>query len=126
LATGIASFGHVNGVHYQNVPEMEQYLGMIEGGELPLGRGYTPNEHQRLVREMILLLKRGYLDTGYFLDKFGVDIVDQWRDVWDSYAEQDLVEIDGDQVRLTRDGLLRADSLLPPFFEPEHQGVRYT
>lgn len=126
VPTGIASFGHVNGVHYQNVPEMEQYLGMIEGGELPLGRGYTPNEHQRLVREMILLLKRGYLDRGYFRDKFGVDVVHQWRDVWDSYSEQDLVEIDGDQVRLTRDGLLRADSLLPPFFEPEHQGVRYT
>ena len=27
LATGIASFGHASGVHYQNLPEWEQYLG---------------------------------------------------------------------------------------------------
>ena len=28
--------------------------------------------------------------------------------------------------RLTREGLLRVDSLLPRFFEPEHRGIRYT
>jgi oxygen-independent coproporphyrinogen-3 oxidase len=34
--------------------------------------------------------------------------------------------VEGDDVRLTRDGLLRVDSLLPRFFEPEHRGIRYT
>jgi oxygen-independent coproporphyrinogen III oxidase len=34
--------------------------------------------------------------------------------------------VDGDRIALTREGLLRADGLLPAFFEPEHQGVRYT
>ena len=29
LATGIASFGHVSGVHYQNHPEWEQYCGTL-------------------------------------------------------------------------------------------------
>jgi len=29
-------------------------------------------------------------------------------------------------VALTRDGLLRVDSLLPRFFLPEHTGIRYT
>tara|TARA_R110002049_G_scaffold185580_3_gene353814 strand:- start:36386 stop:37702 length:1317 start_codon:yes stop_codon:yes gene_type:complete len=126
LATGIASFGHVSGVHYQNLAELEQYLGTIEGGELPLGRGYVPTDHQRLIRETILLLKRGYLDAGYYRDKFGVDIIQHWRQQWDDYIAQGLVEIDGDDIRLTREGLLRVDSLLPVFFEPEHQGVRYT
>ncbi len=35
LATGIASFGHISGVHYQNHPEWEQYCGTLEAGELP-------------------------------------------------------------------------------------------
>lgn len=126
MATGIASFGHASGVHYQNLPELEQYLGSIEAGELPLGRGYLPTPHQKLIREMVLLLKRGYLDRGYFLDKFGVDIVEHWKSVWDRHESDGLVEVGEDQIRLTRDGLLRADSLLPAFFEPEHQGVRYT
>jgi oxygen-independent coproporphyrinogen-3 oxidase len=29
-------------------------------------------------------------------------------------------------VRLTREGLLRVDALLPRFFKPEHRGRRYT
>ena len=72
--TGIASFGHASGVHYQNLAELEDYLGTVESGKLPLGRGFVPTDHQHLVREMILLLKRGYLDAGYFRDKFGVEI----------------------------------------------------
>ena len=31
-----------------------------------------------------------------------------------------------DELRLTRNGLLRVDSLLPRFFEPEFRSVRYT
>ena len=48
------------------------------------------------------------------------------KSVWNGYAEEGLLSIEGDRVTLTRDGLLRVDSLLPAFFEEEHQGVRYT
>jgi oxygen-independent coproporphyrinogen-3 oxidase len=127
LATGIASFGHVSGVHYQNLAEWEQYLGaLLEGNCLPLGRAMRPTEHQLLVREMILQLKRGYLDAGYFRDKFGTDILDEWSDVWRQHADDEMLTVDGDRIELTRKGLLHADALLPPFFEAEHQGVRYT
>jgi oxygen-independent coproporphyrinogen-3 oxidase len=128
LATGIASFGHVSGVHYQNHPEWEQYCGPLEGAKLPLGRGLRITPHQRLVREMILQLKRGYLETEYFRDKFGVNILDRWREAWDAYELDGLVEIDHDRgrIELTRPGLLQVDALLPVFFEPQFQGVRYT
>lgn len=126
IATGIASFGHVGGVHYQNLPHMPGYLETIEAGNLPLGRGYVPTAHQSLVREMILLLKRGFIERDYFRDKFDTDIVAAWSDVWEGYVDQGLVEIDDHLIRLTRDGLLRVDSMLSAFFEPEHQNVRYT
>ena len=126
LATGVASFGHISGVHYQNLPESPQYLAALERGELPLSRGLRPTPHQLLVREMILQLKTGKLDAGYFRDKFGVEILDEWNDVWRQFVADELLEIDGDQIRLTRTGLLQADALLPAFFEPEHQHVRYT
>jgi oxygen-independent coproporphyrinogen-3 oxidase len=126
LATGIASFGHVSGVHYQNLPELPDYLGSLEAGELPLGRALRPTRHQLLIRETILLLKRGYLDAGYFRDKFGVEILEEWSDVWKRYVEDGMLTIDGDRIELTRQGLLHADALLPAFFEEEHQGVRYT
>jgi oxygen-independent coproporphyrinogen-3 oxidase len=126
LATGVASFGHVSGVHYQNQPEWSGYVEPIERGELPLYRGLRPTPHQLLVRELILQLKTGKLDVGYFRKKFGVDIIDHFRDAWEDYGSQDYLDFDDASVRLTRAGLLRVDGLLPAFFEPEHRGVRYT
>ena len=75
---------------------------------------------------MILLLKKGHLDAGYFREKFGVEIVDQWKDAWQGYVDEGVATINGDRIELSREGLLRVDSLLPAFFEAEHQGVRYT
>lgn len=126
LATGIASFGHISGVHYQNVPEWHQYIGMLEEGRLPLGRAYRPTDRQRMIRELILLLKRGYIDLGYYQHKFGVDVWQEYETVWNDYIEHGWVLRNGQEVRLTMEGLLRVDGLLPAFFEAEHQGVRYT
>ena len=127
LATGIASFGHVSGVHYQNKADMNEYKSdLLDHGKLPLGRAMRPTSHQLLVREMILLLKKGYLDRSYFQDKFDVDIVDHWRAAWQQHVDDGYAVIHADRIQLTRAGLLRVDALLPVFFEPEHQGVRYT
>jgi oxygen-independent coproporphyrinogen-3 oxidase len=126
LATGVASFGHISGVHYQNQPDWAGYVGAIDEGRLPLFRGLKITPHQALIREMILQLKKGHLDAGYFRDKFHVEIVEHWQDEWQSYADEGWLSIDGDRIELSRAGLLRVDGLLPAFFEPEHQGVRYT
>jgi oxygen-independent coproporphyrinogen-3 oxidase len=79
-----------------------------------------------MIREVILNLKKGWLDAGYFRQKFGVNILDEWREVWRDYQADGYLTVSGDRVELSREGLLRVDGLLPRFFEPEHQGVRYT
>jgi len=133
LATGIASFGHASGVHYQNVPDWDRYVGMIlDEGRLPLGRAYRPTPLQCLIREMILQMKKGYLNVDYFQRKFNVNIIDRWKSQWEEYVSEGMVKMpldsDGNaqRIELTMDGLLRVDSLLPAFFEPEFRGVRYT
>jgi oxygen-independent coproporphyrinogen-3 oxidase len=127
IATGIASFGHLSGVHYQNKPEMQQYLGdLLERGELPVGRALRPTAEQLLIRETILLLKRGYLEVDYFRRKFGVDIIEHWRTVWEADRAAGMLQFDGQRVELTRKGLLQVDGLLPDFFESAIRGVRYT
>lgn len=126
LATGVASFGHVSGVHYQNLPDWATYLEALEAGRLPLSRGMRPTRHQLLIRELILQLKTGRIDAGYFRAKFGVEVLDEWRPAWEEHRSDGYLTMDGDVVTLTREGLLLVDALLPAFFEPEHQGVRYT
>jgi oxygen-independent coproporphyrinogen III oxidase len=127
LATGIASFGHANGVHYQNLPEWNDYLrALLEENRLPLGRALRPTKHQLLIREMILKLKKGYLIPSDFQTKYGVDILAEWREVWDRYSQEGFVKTSDNRIDLTMDGLLRADGLLHEFFEPQYRGVRYT
>ena len=127
LATGIASFGHVSGVHYQNKAGMEEYLAdLTEHGKLPLGRAYTPTNLQSLIREVILQLKKGFLEADYFQQKFDVDILEHWAATWKDHNENGFLKITDRGVELTRKGLLHADALLPPFFEEQFQNVRYT
>ncbi len=127
LATGIASFGHVGGVHYQNKADMKQYQSdLTEYGKLPLGRACAATDHQLLVREMILQLKRGYLDVVYFKTKFDVDVTQQWKSEFEQHQKDGMLNVTPDRIELTRQGFLHADALLPPFFEAEHQGIRYT
>jgi oxygen-independent coproporphyrinogen-3 oxidase len=126
LATGIASFGHVSGVHYQNKPEWEDYCGTLESGQLPLGRGLRLTPQQQLIRELILQLKRGYLDLEYFERKFSCDVLTEWHDAWQEYEAAGYLAVKSRRVELTRQGLLRVDALLPAFFEPEFRDVRYT
>jgi oxygen-independent coproporphyrinogen-3 oxidase len=125
FGTGVASFGHANGVHMQNVDSWETYVGMIDRGDLPLGRALPVQPHQLLIREMILQLKTGGLDSSYFRAKFGVDILEDFADGFRQLAEEGFLTMTPDGVELTRDGLLQVDRLLPVFFEPEHRGTRY-
>jgi len=126
VGTGVASFSHVGGVHYQNVDRWEDYVGAVERGELPLARALPITPHQRLIRELILQLKLGRVDLGYFRDKFGVSVSDEFAGAIQSITDDGFGGVSGDTLRLTRDGLLRVDGLLPRFFEPENRDVRYT
>ena len=92
-ALGVASFGHVNGVHMQNLDSWESYAAAIEDGRLPLGRAYRPSADERLIREVILQLKRGSIRPSYFAAKFGVDVVDRFADAWQSAAGRRIPRI---------------------------------
>ena len=127
VGLGVASFGHVNGVHMQNLDTWEKYSAAIERNEIPLGRAYLPTIEERLIREFVLQLKRGALTPDYFTTKYGVDVLERFRDGLDSLRSSGyLARADRESVALTREGLLRVDVLLPRFFLPEHTGIRYT
>jgi oxygen-independent coproporphyrinogen III oxidase len=128
LGTGVASFGHLSGVHLQNLSDWGGYLESLEAGILPLGRSFVTSPDERLTREMILQMKLGRLDAEPFADKFGVDILDRFAPAFEHLESQDLLSVDRDagHVELSRDGLLRVDTLLPHFYDDRYRGGRYT
>ena len=124
---GVASFGHVNGVHVQNKDSWEAYSEALLRGELPLARAYRPTDDERMRRELVLQMKLGRLRPSYFAAKYNVDILRAFAPQFDSLRREGyLAEAGAELVSLTRDGLLRVDSLLPRFFRPEHTNIRYT
>jgi oxygen-independent coproporphyrinogen-3 oxidase len=127
FGTGVASFGHVGGVHMQNEDRWDAYVGrLLQNGELPLHRALPITDRQRLIREMILQLKTGRIETGYFQRKFGVDVLNEFSDAWRELESEGVLTIDGESVRVTPDGLLQIDRKLPAFFEEPYRGARYT
>ncbi len=126
LALGESSFGHIQGVHYQNAHTFERYVSLLDEHQLPWRRAYALDAEEKLRREVILQLKTGGLDAAYFRRKFGVEIAAHFAPELMQLMKRELIETEGDSIRLTRDALLDVDWLLPAFYLPQHRGVRYT
>src|SRR5437660_2321379 len=80
LSLGVASFGHINGTHYQNHHDFEPYVARVQAGEMPIWRALTPNADERLIREFILQLKLGHVSPAYFRQKFGIELVERFAE----------------------------------------------
>jgi coproporphyrinogen III oxidase-like Fe-S oxidoreductase len=125
VGLGVSSFSHVAGVHFQNEHEFEDYLRRVEGDELPLGRALALSEEERMIREFILQMKLGTIETDYFRRKFGVDVLARFREPLEEHRSAGWLTWSAGEIRATRDGLLRIDALLPSFFLERHRGARY-
>ena len=126
LAVGVSSFGHFQGVHYQNKDALEEYIRIVQGGELPINRAMTPTKHQKFIREWVLQMKEGHVSADGFRQKFGLDPFVEFAEPIANQIRAGYLEREGDTLRATRKGLLQIDSLLWEYFEPQHRAVRYT
>jgi len=125
IGLGVASFGHLHGVHCQNQHDFEPYVNAVRAGRLPLFRALTPTADERLIREFILQLKLGRTRCGYFLEKFGVDVRERFAGPLQSLHDWGFGGVQNGEVVLNREGLLQVDRLLHEFFLPEHRHARY-
>ncbi len=125
IGLGVSSFSHFDAVNFQNAHNFEEYVRILNTEKLPLLRAVSLTPKQRLIREMILQLKTGALDTTYFRQKFAVDVWEEFRPVYERLSEASLLERQNETITLTRRGLLEVEQFLLEFFEPELRTVRY-
>ncbi len=126
LATGVSSFGHFQGIHYQNFDHIEEYSEKVGEGNLPINRAFKPTDHQRLIREFILQMKEGIVFLESFQNKFNINLLEEFATPLQNQEKAGFLVIEEDAIRLTRKGILQAETLLPEYFEEEHRAVRYT
>jgi len=125
LSLGVASFGHLGGTHYQNHHEFDAYVTRVQRGELPVYRALTPTTDERYIREFVLQMKLGHVSRAYFTTKFGADPTIRFATGLQTLKDWGFLSVEGDTIRLNREGLLQVDRLLQEFFLPEHKNVRY-
>jgi oxygen-independent coproporphyrinogen-3 oxidase len=125
LSIGVASFGHLNGVHYQNHHEFQPYVDAVNAGRLPVYRALTPSADERYIREFMLQLKLGSVSAEKFTQKFGTDPRIYFAKPLATLKEWGFLTNGGDRIGITREGLLQIDRLLHEFFKPEHNTGRY-
>jgi oxygen-independent coproporphyrinogen-3 oxidase len=125
LGLGVSSFSHVGGVHFQNEHEFERYLTRVEAGERPVGRALELTRDERMIREFILQMKLGRVETAYFRAKFGIDPLERFRPMLEAHRAAGWLTLSPERIATTRAGLLRVDTLLADFFLPAHQHARY-
>jgi oxygen-independent coproporphyrinogen-3 oxidase len=123
---GVASFGHLNGVHWQNHADIGPYVLLVKNGQLPVYRAYVTNAEERFIREFILTMKLGRLSADYFIVKYGIDPRNRFESQLRHIESEGFGFVDGDAICLNRQGLMQVDRLLHDFFLPEHRGARYT
>jgi len=125
VGLGVSSFGHLGGIHYQNITNIDHYCDSVEVKKAPVRRALMTQEEERFIRELILQWKLGRVDKKYFQKKFGISVTERFSLIITKWKENgDLIE-EGDYLVLIRDALLRVDSLLHQFFLPHHQDARY-
>ncbi len=126
LGLGVASFSHLGGVHFQNLPDFESYTAAVAAGELPIGRALETTPEERLIRELILQLKLGRVSRSYFVQKFGVNVNERFDAQFTELKRRGLLAEQGDWLVLDRSALLKVDVILHAFFLPQHQNARYS
>jgi oxygen-independent coproporphyrinogen-3 oxidase len=120
LGLGVASFSHAKGVHYQNLTEIDDYDKALDAGKMPMKRALRTTEEERMIREFILRMKLGRVDSTHFQEKYGVNVLERFAAPLAQIHEEGLLNIEDSSIVLTRDGLLCVDNLLHDFFLPEH------
>lgn len=92
------------------------YIRLINGNESPITETIELTEHDAQAESMFLGLRMmSGLDSRVFASRFGNDPRETYRDDLERFGAAGLVEVDGDLIRLTRNGALLSNEVFTAF-----------
>lgn len=110
IGIGAAAHSYLNNVRYCNVSNLEEYISNMAKLEADFEDKYIVNERQSLEdrkNEFMLLGLRKIdgVSISKFKEKYVENPIFKYRDSLKKLVKDDLVQIDGDVIRLTNKGL---------------------
>ncbi len=116
FAAGPGAARHINGVRETNHRSVTKWLQCIESGESPVAERECLDAEDKARELLVFGLRRlEGVRRDWFLDKTGFALEALVGGALVQFADQGLLEDDGERVRLTREGLFVSDALWPKF-----------
>lgn len=112
---GAGASGYVNGVRYKNHGPIRHYLKAVEEGNARINEEHLSLREQ-MEEEMFLgLRKKSGVSMKRFEEKFGTSFEDLYGQVVRDLCHQGLLQVEGQQIRMTKKGLFLGDTVAERF-----------
>ena len=112
---GAGASGYVNGVRYKNHGPIRHYLSAVEAGNARVTEEYL-SQREQMEEEMFLgLRKKSGVSITRFEEKFGTSFEDLYGQVVRNLCHQGLLQVESQQIRMTKKGLFLGDTVAEQF-----------
>jgi oxygen-independent coproporphyrinogen-3 oxidase len=121
IGFGASSWTNIQGRFYLNTGDsLEAYAGFIQQGKLPINRGKIRTADDQRRWAMALTLKHNGLSRSLFHAITGVSVHEAFPGQIHKLKKHDLIQEDGDLLRLTARGRFFADEVVTQFYHPNY------
>lgn len=108
IGFGVAAHSYTNGIRYSNIENLEQYIKNYEEDKTEENLIFHEKQDMEAIQKEYMLLGLRKID-GVSIQEFKIKFVANpiflYHDKLEKLVNEDLVEIDGDQIKLTNKGL---------------------
>lgn len=112
---GAGASGYVNGVRYKNHGPIRHYMKSVETGNARINEEHL-SQREQMEEEMFLgLRKKSGVSIRRFEEKFATSFEELYGQVVRDLCQQGLLQVDKDQIRMTKKGLFLGDTVAERF-----------
>ncbi len=122
VGVGLSAIGDVGGAFAQNVKKLPSYYAAIDAGRLPIERGYTLSNDDRIRRQVITeLMCNFFVDCLAIEEQFGINFAEYFQSEFDTLTapggpvSDGFLEISPETLEIAADGRLFVRSICMHF-----------
>jgi oxygen-independent coproporphyrinogen III oxidase len=124
LPVGPGAYGHYNNTQVANVFDLGEYGRRMAAGRTPLWRGYAFTPDEAFHRDIMFGFKNDpFIDCNLFLNVYNRNPLQVFAAIFKRLQDYDLVQIEGQRIRLTAKGRLCVEEISSLFRHPGIQAV---
>ncbi|WP_246940509.1 radical SAM family heme chaperone HemW [Bacillus pinisoli] len=113
---GAGAHSYVNGKRVANAGPLKKYMTLVAGQGSPHVEEHIVSNQEKMEEELFLGLRKSMgVSISYFNEKYGISLKDIFKEAINENIERNLLMIEDDYLRLTREGKLLGNEVFQSF-----------